>query len=294
MADVTVSPQISGKRSRRENPSARFLGRVLSSWQGRVGAIILGTVLFGAIFAPWISPAPYDQINFNAIMQPPSPANLLGTDEVGRDIFSRVIYGARSSLMVAIFATLFSALAGGGIGLFAAWIGGWTEKLIMRLMDAILAFPLIVLALTVIAVMGASLQNAIFAIGLVKLPHFARIMRAEVLSIKDLDYVRAAITLGASPLRLLLRHVLPNAIGPVLVYISIAASQALMTEASLSFLGLGVQPPTPSWGGMVSIGMQNFQYWWMSFFPGLAIFVTVLGFNFFGDAVRDAADARLH
>lgn len=293
MADVTSSPQrIAASRSLRA-PSLSFLGRVLSSWQGACGAAILTTVGFGAIFAPWVSPAPYDLISFDQIMLPPSPAHPMGTDEVGRDILSRVVYGARASLIVALCATLFSAVIGGVIGLLAAWTGGWIEKLVMRLMDAILAFPLIVLALAVIAVMGPSLQNAIFAIGLVKMPHFARVMRAEVLAIKDLDYVNAAITLGASPMRVLLRHVLPNSVGPVLVYMSIAASQALMTEASLSFLGLGVQPPTPSWGGMVSIGMQNFQYWWMSFFPGLAIFATVLGFNFFGDAVRDAVDSRL-
>jgi len=232
-------------------------------------------------------------IDYMAIMMPPDDAHLFGTDEVGRDILSRCIEGARTSLIVVFSAVAFSAVVGMAIGLVAGWVGGLTEKILMRVMDAVLAFPLIVLALTIIAILGPSLSNAILAIGIVKIPHFARLTRGEVLSLKELDYIKAMKTLGASEARILLRHILPNSIGPVLVYVSIAASLALMTEASLSFLGLGVQPPTPSWGGMVAVGMQNYQFWWMSIFPGLAIFLTVFAFNLLGDAIRDAVDARL-
>ena len=276
-----------------KSPDAGMVRRVLSTWQGVVGASILTVALFCAIFAPWIVPYSSADIDYMAIMMPPDDAHLFGTDEVGRDILSRCIEGARTSLIVVFSAVAFSAVVGMAIGLVAGWVGGLTEKILMRVMDAVLAFPLIVLALTIIAILGPSLSNAILAIGIVKIPHFARLTRGEVLSLKELDYIKAMKTLGASEARILLRHILPNSIGPVLVYVSIAASLALMTEASLSFLGLGVQPPTPSWGGMVAVGMQNYQFWWMSIFPGLAIFLTVFAFNLLGDAIRDAVDARL-
>ncbi|MGK6316696.1 ABC transporter permease [Neorhizobium sp. DT-125] len=276
-----------------KSPNAGMVRRVLLTWQGAVGASILAVALFCAIFAPWIVPYSSADIDYMAIMMPPDHMHLFGTDEVGRDILSRCIEGARTSLIVVFSAVAFSAVVGMAIGLVAGWVGGLTEKVLMRVMDAVLAFPLIVLALTIIAILGPSLSNAILAIGIVKIPHFARLTRGEVLSLKELDYIKAMKTLGASEARILLRHILPNSIGPVLVYVSIAASLALMTEASLSFLGLGVQPPTPSWGGMVAVGMQNYQFWWMSIFPGLAIFLTVFAFNLLGDAIRDAVDARL-
>lgn len=277
-----------------ELPSRPTLtARILSTWQGRIGGGIVALFAVMAIFAPWIAPHSHTEIDFGAIMQAPSTVHPFGTDEVGRDILSRIIFGARTSLAVVVAATLISTAVGGMIGLLAGWTGGWVDKVIMRIMDAILAFPLIVLALAIIAVLGPNLSNAIIAIGIVKIPHFARLMRGEVLVLRDMDYIRAVETMGLPLRRILLRHVLPNAAGPVLVYSSIAASLALMTEASLSFLGLGIQPPTPSWGGMVSIGMQNWHFWWMSFWPGFAIFITVLAFNLLGDAIRDALDSKL-
>ena len=293
MADASLHSAMLAAAPPPARPARDFARRVLTTWQGLTGAFILCVATLAAILSPWITPYPFDAVDYLAIMQPPSDAHLMGTDEVGRDILSRIIAGTRTSLGVVVAAVALSMAFGSAIGLFAAWVGGWVEKATMRLMDALLAFPLIVLALSIIAILGPSLRNAIIAIGIVKIPHFARLMRSEVLVLKELDYVRAARTLGAGTTRILWRHVMPNAFGPVLVYVSIAASLALMTEASLSFLGLGVQPPTPSWGGMVSVGMQNFQFWWMSFWPGLAIFVTVLGFNLLGDAIRDAMDARL-
>jgi len=267
--------------------------RILRSWQGAIGGGVVAMVFACALFAPWLAPYDPTQIDFDGIMQSPSLAHPFGTDEVGRDILSRIIFGARTSLAVVVVATVISTVVGGGIGLIAGWAGGWIDRIIMRIMDAILAFPLIVLALAIIAVLGPNLSNAIIAIGIVKIPHFARLMRGEVLVLRDMDYIRAVECMGLPVHHILLRHVLPNSLGPVLVYSSIAASLALMTEASLSFLGLGIQPPTPSWGGMVSIGMQNWHFWWMSFWPGFAIFATVLAFNLLGDAIRDALDSRL-
>lgn len=269
-----------------------ILGKVLSSWAGKVGGGLVGILIVIAALAQWIAPYSPTAVDYMTIMMPPSWDHPFGTDEIGRDILSRVMVGAQTSLLVVIVATFISASIGATIGLFAGWLGGVTEKIIMRLMDALLAFPLIVMALAIIAILGPSLTNAIIAIGIAKVPHFARLVRGEVLTIRDMDYVRAVEVLGLSTPKIILRHVLPNATGPVLVYMSIAASLALMTEASLSFLGLGVQPPTPSWGGMVSIGMQNWHSWWMSFFPGLAIFLTVMAFNLLGDAMRDALDRR--
>ncbi|MCF8482463.1 MAG: ABC transporter permease [Rhodospirillum sp.] len=270
-----------------------LLSRVLASWQGRIGGGIVTFFTLMAVFAPWITPHSPTEVDFMSVMVVPTLEHPFGTDEVGRDILSRVILGARTSLLVVVAATLISSVAGAAIGLVAGWVGGWVDTLVMRVMDAMLAFPLIVLALAIIAVLGPSLTNAIIAIGIVKIPHFARLMRGEVLTLRTLDYIKAVETMGLGLPRILLRHVLPNAAGPVLVYMSIAASLALMTEASLSFLGLGIQPPTPSWGGMVSVGMQNWHFWWMSFYPGLAIFITVLAFNLLGDAIRDAMDRRL-
>jgi len=280
-------------RDKEPSPIWGVLTAIFSSWQGISGGILFGLILFGAVFSPWLTPYDYTALDLISIMQGPNGAHFFGTDELGRDILSRVLEGARVSLYVAAASVVFSLVIGSAIGLVAGWIGGVFEKTVMRLMDAMLAFPLIVMALAIVAVLGPSMENAIIAIGITKIPHFARLMRGEVLVLKELDYVRAARVLGAGNTRILLRHILPNSVGPVLVYSSIAASQAIMTEASLSFLGLGVQPPTPSWGGMVSIGMQNFQFWWMSFYPGLAIFLAVLSFNLLGDAVRDALDARL-
>lgn len=293
MTDLFIDPPVTRPAAAKPTADRPLLARILATSQGRIGGGVVALVTLMAILAPWITPHSPTEVNYMAIMLPPDATHWFGTDEVGRDILSRVILGARTSLVVVAVATALSTLVGSGIGLVSGWLGGWTDRLIMRVMDAMLAFPLIVLALAVIAILGPSLANAITAIAIVKIPHFARLMRGEVLVLRNLDYVRAVETMGLSTPRILLRHVLPNASGPVLVYMSIAASQALMTEASLSFLGLGIQPPVPSWGGMVSVGMQNWHFWWMSFWPGLFIFVTVLAFNLLGDALRDALDRRL-
>jgi peptide/nickel transport system permease protein len=183
--------------------------------------------------------------------------------------------------------------AGVVIGLIAGYAGRWVDVVLMRLMDAIMAFPFLIFALAVVAILGPSVTNSAMAIAIAKTPGFARIVRSQVLSLRSRQFVKAAIVAGAGSRRIILRHLWPNVTGNLTIYASLSGSTALITESSLSFLGLGVAPPTPSWGYMISVGMANWQYWWMSVFPGLAIFLTVLAFNFVGDALRDAADAKL-
>ncbi len=274
-------------------PWAIFLRRVATSWQGIFGLSVLAVTLLVAIFAPWLAPhSPIDP-DMELILASPSASHWFGTDEIGRDVASRVIYGARVSLQIVVAAVGLALLAGSSIGLLSGWLGGRWDTAIMRCMDALLAFPFLVLALAIIAVLGPDLTNAMLAIAITKTPGFARLVRSEVLTLKNVDYVRALVAVGASDTRILARHVWPNVAGNVIVYGSLAASQALVTESALSFLGLGAQPPTPSWGSMIATGMDYAASWWCSFFPGLAIFLVVLAFNLLGDACRDALDARL-
>ena len=197
------------------------------------------------------------------------------------------------SLQVVALSVGLAMAVGSAIGLVSGWFGGWVDAAIMRTMDALLAFPLLVLALTIVAILGPDLLHAMLAIAVTKVPGFARLVRSEVLGLRQVDFVKAARAGGAGDLRILARHIWPNVSGNVIVYGSLAASQALITESALSFLGLGAQPPEPSWGYMVATGMEYVSSWWMSVFPGLAIFLTVLAFNFLGDAARDALDSRL-
>jgi peptide/nickel transport system permease protein len=275
------------------SPAAIFVRRVLSSWQGLFGVIVLGTVIAIGLAAPWL--APYSPIDIDAenMMEAPTRLHWFGTDEIGRDLLSRVMHGATLSLQVVTVAVGLALVFGSALGLLSGWLGGAWDALIMRVMDAFLAFPLLVLALAIVAVLGPDLTNAMLAIAITKTPGFARLVRSEVLALREIEYVKAARAAGASHVRILWRHIWPNVSGNVIVYGSLSASQALITESALSFLGLGVQPPAPSWGYMVATGIQFYQAWWMSFFPGLAIFLTVLAFNFLGDAVRDALDTRL-
>ncbi|HLQ62090.1 MAG TPA: ABC transporter permease, partial [Candidatus Acidoferrales bacterium] len=230
----------------------------------------------------------------NALL-PPGPAHWLGTDELGRDLWSRVIWGGRVSLPVAGVAVAFGLIVGGSIGLAAGYRGRLTDLVLMRVVDAILAFPALILAIAIVAALGPSLRNAMIAIGIVQLPVYARLTRAQVLQTKSLDFVTAARALGASPARLIARHLLPNLLNPLIVQVSLSAGFAILAEATLSFLGLGAQPPTPDWGFMINTGARFLanNYWWLSVGPGLAICVAVFGFNWLGDALRDALDPRL-
>jgi ABC-type dipeptide/oligopeptide/nickel transport system permease subunit len=259
-----------------------------------VGAVVIVVAVCVAIFAPLVSP--YDPLkqDLTGLLAPPSAAHWLGTDNVGRDILSRVIWGTRVSLIAGAGSVAIAVGAGCLLGLLAGYWRGPVDDLVMRIMDAVLSFPALVLALALGAVLGAGLGSVLIALGVVYAPTFARLMRGQVLTIRTREYVQAARLLGAPDWRILQRHVLPNAATPIVVQASLSVAFAILAEASLSFLGLGVRPPEPSWGGMINIGRGYLQQApWIAFGPGAALFVTVLGLNFVGDAIRDALDPRL-
>jgi peptide/nickel transport system permease protein len=276
-----------------ESPWRRSLRTLVRNRMAMVGATIILIWAVVAIAAPIV--APFDALaqKIEDRLGPPSAQHLFGTDELGRDVFSRVVYGARISLPVGLLVILFATLVGALVGALAGYIGGLFDLLIMRLADITLAFPSIVLALAIAAALGPSLRNALIAMILVWWPEYARLMRGQVLSVKNDDYVQAARTLGASDTRILLRHIIPNTLAPIIVKASLDAGSAILTIAALSFIGLGAVPPTPEWGAMISMGRFKFYQWWLTTFPGLAVLTVVLGFNFLGDGVRDAFDPRM-
>ena len=276
-----------------ESPWRRSLRTLVRNRMAMVGAAIILIWAVVAIAAPIV--APFDALaqKIEDRLGPPSAQHLFGTDELGRDVFSRVVYGARISLPVGLLVILFATLVGALVGALAGYIGGLFDLLIMRLADITLAFPSIVLALAIAAALGPSLKNALIAMILVWWPEYARLMRGQVLSVKNDDYVQAARTLGASDTRILLRHIIPNTLAPIIVKASLDAGSAILTIAALSFIGLGAVPPTPEWGAMISMGRFKFYQWWLTTFPGLAVLPVVLGFNFLGDGVRDAFDPRM-
>ena len=259
-----------------------------------VAAGLLLLLALVALLAPWISPQDPITTHPDDALLGPGRGHLLGTDELGRDLLSRVIWGSRVSLPVAFVAVAVGLFVGGSMGLTAAYRGGLTDLLLMRVVDAILAFPALILAVAIVAALGPGLRNAMIAIGIVQLPVYARLMRAQILQLKSLDFVTAARALGASPLRLIARHFLPNILNPLIVQISLSAAFAMLQEAILSFLGLGAQPPTPDWGFMINTGARFLANdAWLALSPGLAICIAVFGFNWLGDSLRDALDPRL-
>ena len=258
-----------------------------------IGAVVLVLALVVAVAAPVV--APHDPIrqDLGNTLAPPGRAHWLGTDNVGRDVLSRVIWGTRVSLVAGFVSVAIAVLVGGLLGIVAGYAGGRVDGLVMRLMDAVLSFPPLVLALALGAVLGAGLVGVLLALGVVYTPTFARLTRGQVLAVKARDYVDAARALGAPGWRIACRHVLPNAATPIVVQASLSVAFAILAEASLSFLGLGIQPPEASWGSMINAGRGYLQQApWIVFGPGAALFVTVVGLNFVGDAVRDALDPR--
>jgi peptide/nickel transport system permease protein len=270
------------------------LRRALAARFALVGLLVLVAAVVAAVFAPLISP--YDPLkqDLSNLLLPPAPAHWLGTDNVGRDVLARVIWGTRVSLIVGSVSVAAAVAVGSLLGLAAGFWGGHVDGSVMRLMDAVLSFPALVLALALGAVLGAGLLGVLIALAVVYVPTFARLMRGQVLTIRGREYVDAARVLGAPDWRIVQRHILPNAATPIVVQASLSVAFAILAEASLSFLGLGIQPPEPSWGSMINAGRGYLQQApWIVFGPGLALFVTVLGLNFVGDAVRDALDPRL-
>jgi peptide/nickel transport system permease protein len=256
-----------------------------------VGATLVFAWLAVALFAPYL--APHDPLAQTAeAFSPPSSEHLFGTDELGRDVFSRVLYGARISLPLGLLLVLLATTIGGLLGGLAGYFRGWTDGVVMRTTDLVFAFPAIILAMVVTAALGPGLTNAVLALVIVAWPSYARVVRSLVLSVADSEYVWATRLLGSSSRRTLVRDVLPNVVGPVLVLATLDVGNAILLLSGLSFLGLGAQPPDPEWGSMVATGTQFFQFWWIGTFPGLAIFTAVLAFNFIGDSLRDVFDPR--
>jgi len=259
-----------------------------------VGAIVIIVLSLSAIFSPVLSKYDPNEINLNEIYKPPSWDHPFGTDMNGRDVFARVLYGARISMSVGFISSGLAGLIGVLIGAFAGFFGGKIDNMLMRFVDLILCIPSFFLLLMVIAMLEPNIYNVMIVIAITSWPGLARMVRAEVLSIRERDYVQAAIALGIGRWRIIWRHIIPNVMAPVFVAVTLGVAAAILIESGLSFLGLGVQPPTPSWGNILAQGRSVMQFaWWMTLFPGLAIFVTVLGYNLVGEGLRDALDPRL-
>lgn len=270
------------------------LGRLLKYRSAQLGLALVLVYVIVALFAGIL--APYSPIEQHAQdrLQGPSSTYWLGTDEFGRDQLSRIMHGATNSLRVALLSVAFACLVGSALGMIAGYAGGWLDNGIMRVMDLFFAFPAILLALSIVAALGPGANNTILAIAVVYTPIFARVARGPVLSIKVMEFVEAARSMGAQHPRIVLRHILPNTLAPIIVQVSLALSWAMLTEAGLSFLGLGTIPPAPSWGSMLSGSRKLMEIApWLAVSPGLAIMLGVLGFNLLGDGLRDALDPRL-
>lgn len=262
---------------------------------GAAGALIVLIMIFMAIFANAI--APYDPVvnDFSRMHSPPNLENLLGTDQFGRDVLSRIIYGARTALFVGFVSAFIGALLGLVLGVMSAYFGGWFDLVFQRIMDVFMAFPLIIMALAVVAILGTGTQYVIIAITIPFIPRCARVVRSSALAIREIPYIDAARACGFSHARIILRHMVPNVMAPFLIMITAFVGQAILLEAVLSYLGLGVQEPTPAWGLMLQGGAEEYAESapWMAIFPGLAISLAVFGFNLFGDSLRDALDPKL-
>ncbi len=296
---VSVSGATAGA-ARAPAPSRREAGPALRSWRrlrrrrsALLGLVIIMLFIVIALCAPWI--APYDPVatSWGAIRKAPSAAHWFGTDEIGRDVLSRVIWGTRASLLAGVVAVSISLLLGVPIGLAAGFLGGFVDALISRITDAFLACPFLILAIALAAFLGPSLTNAMIAIGVSATPVFVRLTRAQVLNVKVEDYIEAARAVGNPPLRIAWRHVMPNVLAPLIVQSTLAIAAAVIAEASLSFLGLGQQPPAPSWGSMLNVAKNYLENApWMAIWPGASIFLLVMSFNLLGDGLRDALDPR--
>ena len=273
--------------------SRAVVRRLLRRPAATAGVVVVAMFVAMAIFAPWI--APYDPIatSFSTVRKAPSALHWFGTDEIGRDVLSRIVFGARASLLAGVVSVLISLAVGVPVGLLAGYAGGTTDMLISRITDAMLACPFLILAIALAAFLGPSLTNAMIAIGISATPVFIRLTRGTTLAVKAEDYVLAARAIGNGPLRIAVRHVLPNIVAPLLVQATLAIAAAVIAEASLSFLGLGQQPPQPSWGSMLNVAKNYIDNApWMAIWPGLSIFLLVLSFNLVGDGLRDALDPR--
>ena len=267
--------------------------RLRRNYLAVLGFIVLFVLIGSAIFAERISPFGYADQDYMMIRQPPSAQHLLGTDQFGRDVLIRLIYGSRISLQVGLIAVSISLIVGGAIGAIGGYFGGWTDSVLMRIMDVQLAIPTILLAIVISSALGPGLVNLMVAVGITSIPRFARLMRASVLSIKGMEFIEAARAMGASHMRIILLYILPNCAAPLIVQSTLSVANAILFAATLSFLGLGIQPPFPEWGGMLSDARPySRDSAYLSIFPGLAIMITIVALNCIGDGLRDALDPK--
>ncbi|MDR3331092.1 MAG: ABC transporter permease [Synergistaceae bacterium] len=281
-------------REKRQSQLAEIWRRLRRNKAAVTGLLIVAALVVFAVFAPYIAPFDPNKGNFKDKLLAPNSKYLLGTDNFGRDIFSRIVYGSRISLYIGFIAVAIGAVGGAALGAVAGYYGGRIDNLVMRCMDILLAVPTIILAIAIVGVLGANLTNLMLAVGIGQLPRYARIVRASTLSVREQEFVEAARLVGASDLRIIAENILPNCMAPIIVQSTLGVASAILAAASLSFLGLGIQPPTPEWGSMLSAGRQflrNAPY--MTFFPGVAIALVVLGLNLLGDGLRDALDPKL-
>ena len=287
MTAIVIEPAAAGR------PPNRAIAAFLRNRAAVAGAVVVVLFVAAAVLAPLVAPFDPLKTNFLLIRKAPSAAHWLGTDDLGRDILSRLIFGARASLLAGSISVSIALALGVPIGLVAGYFGGWSDAVLSRVVEALLSCPFLVLAIALGAFLGPSLGNAMIAIGLSAMPIFARLTRGQVLAVKAEDYIEGARAIGLPDRWIILRYVLPNALSPIVVQATLAIAGAIIAEASLSFLGLGQQPPAPSWGSMLNTA-KNFleQAPWMSISPGVAIFLAVLGFNLLGDGLRDALDPR--
>jgi peptide/nickel transport system permease protein len=290
---ATLSEPLIAEEAAQESPGARAWRRLMQRKSAVLGLGIIALFVLVAVLAPLIAPYDPAQQGWTSIRKPPSPQHWFGTDESGRDLFSRVIWGARASLMAGVVSVSIALGLGVPIGLIAGYGGRWIDGLIGRITDAMLACPFLILAIALAAFLGPSLQNAMIAIGLTTTPVFVRLTRGQVMAVKVEDYVEAARAVGNPPVRIAVKHILPNILPALIVQATISIATAIIAEASLSFLGLGQQPPAPSWGSMLNTAQRFLNNAvWMAVFPGLAIFLAVLSFNLLGDGLRDALDPK--
>jgi peptide/nickel transport system permease protein len=283
-----------GVRTAPRSPSRQVLRRLGRSKGALVGSLILGTLILAAFAAPLLTP--YEPLAISPLdrLQPPNARHWLGTDVLGRDLFTRILFGARVSLQTGLISVTIAILIGVPLGLFSGFYGGLTDRSLMRIVDLMLTFPGILLALVVVAILGPDLFNAMLAVGISASPVFARVVRATVLSSREQAYVEAARAVGCSNARIMVRHILPNTVAPIIVLGTLGVAGAIIAAAALSYLGLGARPPHPEWGALLSEGRNYLRAaWWMTTFPGLAIMTAVLSINLLGDGLRDAFDPRL-
>jgi peptide/nickel transport system permease protein len=272
----------------------RFFKVFMGRWLVAFGMVVVIIFLFAAAFAPWLVPYDPYQENFDELLQQPSAQHFLGTDTLGRDILSRIIYGSRTTLMVGVIALGIAAVFGMMIGLVAGYFGGWVYQVIMRIVDALMAFPMILLALVIAALLGGGLRNVMIALGISLLPGYARLMCGQVLSAKSNDYVIAERSIGASDMRIMMRHIFPNCWPPLIVMITLMMGSTILAEAGLSYLGIGIEAPAAAWGGMINDGYPRLiTNPMLSVAPGIAIMLVAFAFNMVGDGLRDALDPRL-